>query len=43
VKSAVAELTDEANQARGFSVLLLTWALGSVIGFGILLMLPCPR
>jgi hypothetical protein len=37
VKCALAELTDETNMARGFSFLLLTWALGYVIGLSILL------
>ena len=31
----MAELTDETNAARGFSFLLMTWALGIVIGLGI--------
>ena len=39
----IAELTDETNMARGFSVLLLAWSLGAVIGFGILPLLPRPR
>ena len=32
VKSMMAELVDEANMARGFSILMLTWSLGYVIG-----------
>jgi len=32
----MAELTDETNMARGFSFLLLTWALGYVIGWSTL-------
>ncbi|KAH9165754.1 MFS general substrate transporter [Lactarius sanguifluus] len=32
VKSMVAELTDETNVARGFSMLPMTWSLGYVIG-----------
>ena len=36
VKCALAELTDETNMARGFSFLLLTWALGYVIGWSTL-------
>lgn len=35
VKSMMAELVDEANMARGFSILMLTWSLGYVIGLGI--------
>jgi len=35
VKSAMAELTDDTNEARGFSLLLMTWAFGYVIGFAI--------
>jgi len=31
----MAELTDETNEARGFSLLLMTWAFGYVIGFAI--------
>jgi MFS family permease len=33
VKSAMAELTDETNQARGFSLMPMVWGLGS-IGMG---------
>ena len=36
VKSVIAELTDETNVARGFSLLPMTWALGYVIGLGLL-------
>ncbi|KAI0250883.1 MFS general substrate transporter [Lactifluus subvellereus] len=32
VKSMMAELTDETNVARGFSLLPMTWALGYVVG-----------
>ncbi|KAH9059736.1 MFS general substrate transporter [Lactarius vividus] len=32
VKSMVAELTDETNVVRGFSMLPMTWSLGYVIG-----------
>ncbi|KAH9955871.1 MFS general substrate transporter [Russula dissimulans] len=32
VKSVMAELTDETNIARGFSLLLMTWAIGIVFG-----------
>jgi len=32
VKSAMAELTDDTNEARGFSLLPMTWAFGFVIG-----------
>ncbi len=35
VKSAIAELTDETNVARGFSLLPMTWAFGLVVGFAI--------
>ena len=33
VKSVIAELTDETNIARGFSVPPVAWSLGFVIGF----------
>lgn len=36
VKCMMAELTDETNMARGFSFLLLTWAIGYVIGWSTL-------
>jgi hypothetical protein len=32
VKSAMAELTDETNMARGFSSLVMAWAIGYAIG-----------
>jgi len=34
IKSMVAELTDETNMARGFSLIPVIWALGGTIGFG---------
>ncbi len=34
VKSMLAELTDETNMARGFSLIPVIWALGGTIGFG---------
>ena len=34
VKSAMAELTDESNMARGFSSLQMAWSVGYVIGSG---------
>jgi hypothetical protein len=34
VKSAMAELTDETNVARGFSLLLMVWSVGYVIWLG---------
>jgi hypothetical protein len=33
VKSVTAELTDETNVARGFSMLPMAWSVGYVIGF----------
>ena len=36
VKSMVAELTDETNIARGFSMLPVAWSLGYAIGFVVL-------
>jgi hypothetical protein len=36
VKSAIADLTDETNIARGFSLPLVAWALGGVFGFVLL-------
>ena len=33
VKSAIAELTDETNSARGFSLPLVAYSLGGVFGF----------
>jgi len=35
VKCMTAELTDETNIARGFSLLPMTWAIGYVIGLAI--------
>jgi hypothetical protein len=32
----MADLTDETNIARGFSLLLMTWVLGYVIGLSVL-------
>jgi hypothetical protein len=43
VKSAMAELTDESNVARGFSSLQMAWSLGYVIGSDILPIVPCLR
>ena len=43
VKSAMAELTDETNMARGFSSLLMAWSVGYVIGSGIVPAVPCLR
>ena len=34
-KSMMAELTDETNMARGFSLIPIAWAAGSTVGFGI--------
>jgi hypothetical protein len=34
VKSMLAELTDETNMARGFSLIPVIWAIGGTIGFG---------
>jgi hypothetical protein len=38
MKSMMAELTDETNLARGFSLISMTWAVGGTIGFVILLL-----
>jgi|SRR6266702_44568 len=38
MKSMMAELTDETNMARGFSLLPVTWCVGGTIGFGISLL-----
>ncbi len=38
MKSMMAELTDETNMARGFSLIPVTWAVGSAIGYGISLL-----
>jgi len=43
VKSVMAELTDETNVARGFSILPMSTALGYIIGFELLLTAPCTR
>ncbi|KAI9443946.1 MFS general substrate transporter [Lactarius indigo] len=32
MKSMMAELTDETNMAHGFSLIIITWAVGSTIG-----------
>jgi hypothetical protein len=37
MKSMLAELTDETNMARGFSLLQVTWAVGGTVGYGTLL------
>lgn len=34
IKSMLAELTDDTNMARGFSLIPVIWALGGTIGFG---------
>jgi len=36
IRSMMAELVDEANMARGYSILMLAWSFGYVIGLGIL-------
>ena len=38
MKSMMAELTDETNMARGFSLISVTWAVGSTIGFDLSLL-----
>ena len=38
MKSMMAELTDETNMARGFSLVPLTWAIGSTVGFDLSLL-----
>jgi hypothetical protein len=38
MKSMMAELTDETNMARGFSLIPVTWAIGGTLGFEILLL-----
>jgi hypothetical protein len=38
MKSMMAELTDETNMARGFSLIAVTWAIGGTLGFEILLL-----
>ena len=37
MKSMMAELTDETNMAKGFSLIPITWAIASTIGFDLLL------
>lgn len=34
IKSMLAELTDESNMARGFSLIPVIWALGGTLGSG---------
>ena len=41
VKSAMIELTDETNLARGFSLLEMAWAVGYMIGLGASHVLSC--
>ena len=36
MKSMMADLTDETNAARGFSLIQVAWAVGGTIGFDIL-------
>jgi hypothetical protein len=36
VRSAIVQLTDESNVARGFSLLQMAWSVGYVIGLGTL-------
>ena len=38
MKSMMAELTDESNVARGFSLIPVTWAVGGTIGSGLSLL-----
>ena len=38
VKSMMAELTDETNMARGFSLIPVTWAVGGTLGSDIVLL-----
>jgi hypothetical protein len=35
VKSVIAELTDETNVARGFSLLPMVWSVGYIIGYAV--------
>ena len=35
MKSMMAELTDETNMARGFSLISVTWAVGATLGYSI--------
>jgi hypothetical protein len=37
MKSMMAELTDETNMIRGFSLIHVTWAVGGTVGYGALL------
>jgi hypothetical protein len=39
MKSMMADLTDETNVARGFSLIPVAWAVGGTVGFDILLIL----
>ena len=41
VRSAIVELTDESNVARGFSLLQMAWSVGYVIGLGTLSIVLC--
>jgi len=43
VKSAMAELTDETNIARGFPLIQVASSVGYVIGFGTLPTASCLR
>jgi hypothetical protein len=43
IKSMLAELTDETNMARGFSLIPVVWAIGGTIGFGTFLFLLASR
>ena len=43
LRCMIAELTDETNMAQGFSILLLAWSLGSVIGLGMSPLTPYPH
>ena len=36
MKSMMADLTDETNMARGFSLIPIAWAIGGTIGFDLL-------
>ena len=38
MKSMMAEITDETNMARGFSLIPMTWVVGSTIGSSISLL-----
>jgi hypothetical protein len=43
VRSAIVELTDKSNVARGFSLLQMAWSVGYVIGLGTLSTVLCLR